>query len=104
MSQYIITYLGGDQPSTLDEGKQCFVKYQEWLGSLGDNIVTAMQPYKNTQVINPERHVSKESPAGIPAHSIVTAESIQAAVDIAGGCTLLDINGSLEVSKLVKTR
>lgn len=33
MAQYLIVYLGGNQPSTPEEGKQHFVKYQEWLTS-----------------------------------------------------------------------
>ncbi len=31
MNQYIILYLGGDQPSSPQEGKENFAKYQEWL-------------------------------------------------------------------------
>lgn len=34
MAQYIITYLGGNQPSTPEEGKAHFTKYSEWLASL----------------------------------------------------------------------
>jgi len=41
MAQYLIVYLGGNQPSTPEEGKQHFVKYQEWLTSLGDSAVEA---------------------------------------------------------------
>lgn len=36
MPQYFITYLGGNQPSSPEEGKQHFAKYQEWLSSLDD--------------------------------------------------------------------
>ena len=33
MPQYVIVYLGGDQPSSPEEGKQHFAKYKEWLSS-----------------------------------------------------------------------
>jgi len=41
MAQYIISYLGGDQPSSPEEGKQHFAKYNEWLSSLGKSVVSA---------------------------------------------------------------
>ena len=36
MPQYMITYLGGNQSSSPEEGKQHFAKYMEWIKSLGD--------------------------------------------------------------------
>ena len=48
MAQYIITYLGGDQPSSPEEGKQHFAKYKEWLASLGDSAVSPANPLKDT--------------------------------------------------------
>ena len=40
MSRYLITYLGGNQPSTPEEGKHHFAKYKEWLSSIGDAVVS----------------------------------------------------------------
>ena len=31
MPQYVMVYLGGNQPSSPEEGKQHFAKYMEWL-------------------------------------------------------------------------
>ena len=31
MSQYIIVYLGGNQPSSPEEGKKHMSKYMDWL-------------------------------------------------------------------------
>ena len=51
MNQYVITYLGGDQPSTPEEGRRHFAKYQEWLASIGEGAVEPMVPYKNIYTI-----------------------------------------------------
>ena len=40
MPQYVIVYLGGDQPSNPEEGKLLMSKYMEWLSSLGDSAVS----------------------------------------------------------------
>ena len=44
MPQYVIVYLGGDQPSSPEEGEKHFAEYQEWLSSLGESAVSPMNP------------------------------------------------------------
>ena len=52
MPQYILTYLGGDQPSSPEEGKQHFSKYMDWLSSLGDSAVSPANPLTKEYVSN----------------------------------------------------
>jgi len=102
MAQYIITYLGGDQPSSPEEGKKHFTKYKEWLSSLGDCVVSPANPLKNTCTINPDGTVSTGSSTSMSGYTIIEAGSIESALDIAKACPFLDIGGSLEVSELVQ--
>jgi hypothetical protein len=102
MAQYLIVYLGGNQPSTPEEGKQHFVKYQEWLTSLGDSAVSPMNPLKNTQTVNPDGTVIDRSKTTMSGYTIIEAESMEAALEKAKACPFLDIDGSLEVSELVQ--
>ena len=102
MAQYLIVYLGGNQPSTPEEGKQHFVKYQEWLTSLGDSAVSPMNPLKNTQTVNPDGTVTDQSKTTMSGYTIIEAESMAAALEKAKACPFLDIDGSLEVSELVQ--
>ena len=102
MAQFIITYLGGDQPSSPEEGRKHFAKYQEWLSSLGGSAVSPMNPIKNTSTINPDGSITAGSKTSMSGYTIVEAESIEAAISIAKACPFLDINGSLEVSELIK--
>ena len=102
MTQFIITYLGGDQPSSPEEGQKHFAKYQEWLSSLGNSAVSPMNPIKNTRIINPDGSVITGSKTSMSGYTIVEAKSIEVAISIAKACPFLDINGSLEVSELIK--
>jgi hypothetical protein len=102
MNQYIIIYLGGDQPSSPEEGQKNFAKYQEWLNSLGDAAINPMVPFKNPHTINPDRSVVEGSSASMSGHTIVQAESIEQAIEYAKSCPFLDINGSLEVAEIVQ--
>ena len=47
MPQYVITYLGGDKPSSPEESEQHMSKYRAWLSSLGDSAVSPANPLKH---------------------------------------------------------
>ncbi len=102
MKEFIISYLGGDQPSSPEEGQKQFAKYQEWLSSLGDSVVKPMVPFKNVHTISPSKSVSEGSSVNMTGHTVVKAEDIDAAIKIASACPFLDINGSLEVAEVVQ--
>ena len=102
MNQYIITYLGGDQPSTPEEGQEHFARYQEWLGSLGEAAVKPMVPFKNTHTVTPDGTVTEGSSVSMTGHTVIQAESIEQAIEHAKSCPFLNINGSLEVAELVQ--
>ena len=102
MAQYIISYLGGNQPSTPEEGKQHFTKYKEWLSSLGDSAVSPANPLKNTNTINADGTVTNGSTTSMSGYTIIETNSMEAALAIAKACPFLDIGGSLEVSELIQ--
>lgn len=102
MNQYIITYLGGDQPSTPEDGKKHFANYQQWLASLGDAVVKPMVPFKNIHTVKPDGSVITGSAVAMSGHTILQAASIEQAIELARSCPFLDINGSLEVAEIVQ--
>ncbi len=102
MPQYAIVYLGGDKPSSPEEGKQHFSKYMEWLSSLGETAVSPANPLKNTSTVNPDGSVSAGGNSTMSGYTIVEVDSMEAALDIAKACPFLEIGGSLEVSELVE--
>ena len=101
MPQYVIVYLGGNQPSSPEEGKRHFAEYMEWLTSLGNSAISPANPFKNTSTVNPDRTVTIGSKTAMSGFTIIEADSMEAALSIAKACPFLDIGGSLEVSELV---
>jgi hypothetical protein len=102
MAQYIITYLGGDQPSSPEEGRQHFAKYKEWLVSLGDSAVSPANPFKDTHTVNSDGTVTTGSTTAMSGYTIIETDSMEAALEMAKACPFLDIGGSLEVSELIQ--
>lgn len=102
MAQYIMVYLGGEQPSSPEEGQQHFARYMEWLQSLGDAAVSPANPLKDTTTVNPDGSSSTGGSSGMSGYTIVEADSLDSALSMAKSCPFLDIGGSLEVSELVE--
>ena len=102
MPQYVIVYLGGDQPSSPEEGEQHFTKYREWLSSLGDSAVSPANPFKNTSTVNSDGIVTTGSTTSMSGFTIIEVDSMETALEIAKACPFLDIGGSLEVSELIQ--
>ena len=102
MPQYVIVYLGGDQPSSPGEGKQHYAKYKEWLSSLGDSAVSPANPLKDTSTVNSDGTVTTGSTTSMSGYTTIEADSMGAALEIAKACPFLDIGGSLEVSELMQ--
>jgi uridine kinase len=100
--EFVIVYLGGDQPSSPEEGEQHFAKYMEWLSSLGDAVISPANPLKNTSTINPDGSVTSGGATAMSGYTIIEADSMDAALTIAQACPFLDIGGSLEVSELLE--
>ena len=102
MPQYMMTYLGGDQPSSPEEGKQHMSKYMDWLASLGDSAVSPANPLKDTRTVNSDGTVNTGGTTAMSGYTIIEVDSMEAALSIAKACPFLDVGGSLEVSELVK--
>jgi hypothetical protein len=102
MSQYMLSYIGGNQPATPEEGKQHFANYMAWINNLGDAAISPANPLKNSCVVNPDKSVTKGAQTQISGFTLIQADSLDAALIIAKSCPFLDIGGSLEVSEIIE--
>ncbi len=102
MPQYCIIYLGGDKPSSPEEGKQQMSKYMDWLSSLGNSAISPANPLKDTSTVNSDGSVTSGSKTSMSGFTIIEADSMEAALSIAKSCPFLEIGGSLEVSELIQ--
>jgi len=102
MPQYLLVYLGGNPPSSPEEGKKHFAKYQQWLASLGNAAVSPANPLKNTHTVHPDGTATPGGTTTMSGFTILEAESMAAALEMAKTCPFLEVGGSLEVSELMQ--
>ncbi len=101
MSQYFISYLGGNQPASEEESELHYHEYKQWLASLGEAVVRPARPFRKTCSINEAGEVTQGTQTSMSGYSIIEADSMDAAIEIAKQCPFLHIGGALEVSELI---
>ena len=102
MARYMITYLGMPRPATPEEGKAHMEKYMAWLAGLGETAISPANPLKNTCVVQSDGSVTEGGQTGMSGFTLVNADSLDAAKEIAGSCPFLEVGGALEVSEIVE--
>ena len=102
MPQYVMTYLGGNQPSTPAEGQQHFARYMDWLAGLGESAVSPANPLANTHTVSSDGAVAAGGTTSMSGFTIIEAASMEAALAAAKSCPFLELGGSLEVSELMQ--
>lgn len=97
MPTFILTYHGGSQPKTPEEGKAHMDRYMAWVGSL--DAVTPQQPLKGTQMLGDvaDGHVP------MMGYTLINAADMGAAMQIAKACPFLEMDGAaMQVSELMQ--
>jgi len=102
MPHYIFVYLGGEYPSDPQEAQKHLEKYEQWLISLGNAVVSPAVPFKDTHSIQPDGSAARGSVSAMSGLSIMKMDSMQEAIAAARACPFLEINGTLEVSEMIE--
>ncbi|MBF0264712.1 MAG: hypothetical protein HQL46_05520 [Gammaproteobacteria bacterium] len=102
MPKYIFVYLGGEYPSNPEQGREHFEKYQQWLHSLGEAVLSPAVPFKNTHTVQSNGSSSPGTVSTMSGFSIIQLNSMQEALAAAKACPFLEIKGTLEVSEMIE--
>ena len=95
MPQFIMTYHGGSQPKSPEEGKAHMDRYMQWIGGL--DAVVPQQPLKGTEVLG-DKNITT-----MMGYTIINAADMDAARDIAKACPFLDTdNSAMQLSELAQ--
>ena len=97
MPQFLLTYVGGSQPATPEEGEAHRARYMDWIAGLGSAAIVPQQPLKATEMLG---DASVTSP--IMGYSIIAAADAEAARAIARSCPFLEMDkAAMQVSELM---
>jgi hypothetical protein len=102
MAKYLLAYKGGGMAETDAEREAAMAAWGGWFGSLGPAIVDAGNPFGASTAVSPGGSVSDGGPAGLTGYSVLSADSLAAASELAKGCPVLANGGSVEVYETIE--
>ena len=96
MATYLLAYVGGDQPESQEAGQAVMAAWTGWFAGMGAAVRDPGNPVGASAAVAPDGSVGAAS-AGVTGYSVITADSLDAAVAVARACPHLAANGSVEV-------
>ncbi len=102
MSNYLLAYTGGAQMETPQQQAEAMAAWGAWFGALGAAVVDGGNPVGAAVSLAPDGTTSTGGAAGITGYSILAADSLAAAADLAKGCPILPSGGSIQVYEIVE--
>ena len=96
MGKYLLFYKGGSQPQSEEESKAVMDSWIAWFSDLGPAVVDAGNPFGPSKSIAPDGTVGSENSGGT-GYSVISAESLDEAVEKSKSCPQLSAGGTVEV-------
>ena len=102
MSNFMFAYMyHGKMPERSEEGAKGMEQFMAWLGGLGQAVVDPGTPLGMSKTVS-STGVSEDSGANhLTGFSIIKADSMDAALEIAKACPFLDM-GTVEVAEVME--
>jgi len=101
MANYALAYTGGSTSEDEAERKAVMDAWGTWFGSIGDGVVDAGNPFGASTSISADGTVRDGAPSKLSGYSIISADSLASASDVAKRCPVLQGGGNVEVYEIV---
>jgi hypothetical protein len=97
MAKYLLAFRGGSMPETPEAQAQVMGAWTAWFERLGAAVADPGNPTSQGKTINPDGSVSGEGRPSLSGYSILSADSLDSAIELAKGCPVLAGGASIEV-------
>ena len=97
MGNYLFAYRGGSMAETQEERDAAMAAWGAWFGQLGGAIVDAGNPFAGSSSVGSDGTVADGAGSGISGYSVIQADSLAAASELAKGSPVLANGGSVDV-------
>ena len=100
MPKFLFDYHGGSMPQSPEEGERVMAQWTTWMDEVGERLLDAGDPLGKSHTVMTDgsvRHDGGSKPAS--GYSLVEADDIAAAEEIAKGCPILAAGGSVVIAE-----
>jgi hypothetical protein len=99
MANYVLAYKGGSMAATEAEREAAMAAWGSWFGTLGQAVVDAGNPFGASTSVSADGSGGQGSLTG---YSVLAADDLAAAAELAKGCPVLANGGSVEVYETIQ--
>jgi len=93
-----MTYHGGRQPASPEEGKAMMARWQEWMGAHAAALLEPQNPIGKTWTVDADG-AREGTPHPAMGFSVLEAADMDAALEIAKSCPFTEM-GTIEISEI----
>jgi hypothetical protein len=97
MSKYLLAYKGGGRPESEAEQQRVMAAWTAWFESLGPAVVDPGNPFGPSAAVGNDGAVYEGATSSLTGYSVVTADDLGAATEMAKGSPVLESGGSVEI-------
>jgi hypothetical protein len=97
VANYVLAFKGGGTPESEAEQQAVMTAWTDWYTRLGQAVVDGGNPFGPSKSVAPDGSISDGAASGLTGYTILQAESLGAAAEMATGCPILASGGSIEV-------
>jgi hypothetical protein len=102
MTNYVFMYSGGKGVSDDEAEREAqYARWGQWFGDLGSAVVEGGAAMGTAKTVGPGGSVSDGGSRAITGYSMVSADSLDSAVELAKGCPVLEIGGAVDVYEAI---
>ena len=102
MAKYVFAYHGGKMPETPEEGQKVMAAWSDWLQGMGSAVVDGGNPVGPSKTVSADGVEDNGGSNPLSGYSIVEADSLETAVEMAKGCPVLKGgHGTVEVAEVM---
>ena len=102
MTNYLFAYSGGKGVAADETERNAqYAKWGQWFAELGAAVVEGGAAMGIAKTVGPGGSVSDGGSRRLTGYSIVTADSLDTAVELAKGCPVLEIGGAVDVYEAI---
>ena len=101
MAKYVLAYRGGGMAETEAAQQAAMEAWMGWFGTLGEAVVDGGNPFGASKTVASDGSSSDGGKAELSGYSVIDADSLAAAADMAKGCPVLASGGSVEVYETI---
>lgn len=106
MSDYILAYHNGNmkKPETKEAGAEMMEKWKAWVEGLGEAMVNPGTPLGMSKTVSSSGISDDGGSNPLSGYSILKADSMDAALEVAKGSPHVEFGGTIEVAEIMEMK